>query len=84
MQAATPHTPGTSLTDKFKGEGQLFSPRDQYIYTDQTSMTRIHKEEVLKLANRSLRLKELAGRQEEFTRQIKDIPTTENLLYEVG
>ena len=62
----------------------MFTLEDQQVYTDNMSMTRPHKEELLKLVNRSLKRKEVSDMQKVFTRQMKDISSSENLLNEVN
>ena len=82
MQQHQP-SPGTSLIGKVNDERQLSSPENHHNYEYHMSMTRPDKQDVLRLANRNLRLTEHAGKQGEFDWQIKDIPNNENLLDQV-
>ena len=63
--------PSTSVSGKVNGEGQMFTSADKAVYEEYLSYKTIHKEQVLKIANNSLKFKELTSRQKELTRENK-------------
>ena len=50
IKAATTPRPGAPLIGKINGDGWIFTPEDQEVYTDHMTITRPHKEEVFKVS----------------------------------
>ena len=58
------------------GEGQLFTPADKAVYMAYMNVTEIHKEQVLKIENKNIKLQGVSGRQKESLTQIENIPNS--------